>query len=264
MPADLTALLGALRAETGWLEGLLDRLDDAGWQRATPAPGWRIQDQIAHLAFFDEAATTALVDPERFVAEAQAAAAEPVGVVDAIAQRFASRPASEVADWFRTARTAMIEAFENADASARVPWYGPAMSVASSLTARIMETWAHGQDVADALGVAHPVTPALEAVAHIGARARPNSFRANGLAVPDTEVRVELAAPDGSRWVFGDPVATEWVRGPALDFALVVTQRRHVDDTSLEAHGPVAVQWLRIAQAFAGPPGPGRAPGARP
>ena len=292
MPADLRALLDALASETAWLEGLLAPLDAADWQRVTPAPGWRIQDQIAHLAFFDEAATTALVDPERFRADAARAAteaaaaasaaaaaagaagaaaagnapgeAEAPGLVDAVTARFASLAPADVMAWFGRARSAMVEAFAGADPSARVPWYGPAMSVASSLTPRIMETWAHGQDVADALGAEHPVSAALDAVVHIGVRALPNSFRARGLAVPEVGIRVELVAPDRRRWDFGDSDATERVRGPAIDFALVVTQRRHVDDTALVADGPVAAQWLRIAQAFAGPPGAGRAPGARP
>jgi uncharacterized protein (TIGR03084 family) len=136
------------------------------------------------------------------------------------------------------------------------------MSVASSLTARIMETWAHGQDVFDALGIDHPVTPALRHVAYLGVRTVGFSFTANDRDAPDVGVAVDLVAPDGARWSFGDPEATDRVEGPALDFALVVTQRRHLDDTALVVVGPVATEWMRIAQAFAGPPGAGRAPAA--
>jgi uncharacterized protein (TIGR03084 family) len=135
------------------------------------------------------------------------------------------------------------------------------MSIASSITARIMETWAHGQDVADALGVERAPTDRLRHVAFIGARALANSYQARGLPVPDTPVRVELRAPGGAVWAFGPEGAADTVRGPALDFCLAVTQRRHLDDLDLELRGPVANEWLSIAQAFAGPPGPGRRPG---
>jgi len=145
-----------------------------------------------------------------------------------------------------------------------VPWYGPDMSVASLVSARLMETWAHGQDIVDALGVARVPTARLRHVCHLGLRAVPFSYTNRRLPVPDAPVRAELVAPDGSTWRLGDPGATDVVSGPALHLALLVTQRRHRDDTTLRAEGPVADGWLSIAQAFAGPPGPGRAPTRRP
>jgi uncharacterized protein (TIGR03084 family) len=135
------------------------------------------------------------------------------------------------------------------------------MSAVSSITARIMETWAHGQDVADALDVERVPTDRLRHVAFIGARALPNSYQARGLSVPTTPVVVELQAPSGETWTFGPEDATDRVRGPALDFCLAVTQRRHLHDLDLDLDGAVAREWLSIAQAFAGPPGPGRKPG---
>jgi uncharacterized protein (TIGR03084 family) len=124
-----------------------------------------------------------------------------------------------------------------------------------------METWAHGQDVADALGVTRVPSDRLRHVAHIGVGARTFSYLANGLEVPTELVRVELTAPGGTVWTWGPADAANRVNGPALDFCLVVTQRRHRDDTALEATGPLADQWLSIAQAFAGPPGGGRRAG---
>jgi uncharacterized protein (TIGR03084 family) len=124
-----------------------------------------------------------------------------------------------------------------------------------------METWAHGQDIVDGLGLTRPVTDRIEHVCHIGVRAFPNSYRANGRDVPDTPVRVELSGPSGQAWAWGEEDAGDMVRGPAFDFALVVTQRRHPADTKLDITGPVATEWMSIAQAFAGPPGEGRRPG---
>jgi uncharacterized protein (TIGR03084 family) len=127
-----------------------------------------------------------------------------------------------------------------------------------------METWAHGQDIADAVAQQRQPTRALRQVAHLSVRAFPNSFRARGRDVPDTEVRVELVAPDGEVWTWGPEGADNLVSGPALDFCLVATQRRHPDDTDIVATGPVAAEWITIAQAFAGPPGAGRQPGQFP
>jgi uncharacterized protein (TIGR03084 family) len=260
MPVDMPTLIADLEAETAELDRVLATIDDDGWLRETPAPGWRIHDQITHLAFFDRAARLAASDPAAFCAERDAVASDPVGVIELARREHASMPVPDVRDWFARERAELKATFAALGPSTRVPWYGPEMSAASSVTARIMETWAHGQDVADAVGVERAPTSALRQVAHIGVWAFPNSFRAHGLDVPDVVVRVELAAPDGTTWEWGDAAAVDRVRGPAVDFCLVAVQRRHVDDTALEVSGPVAAKWMQIAQAFAGPPGPGRAP----
>ncbi len=259
MPVDLMMLVKDLETETAELDRVLAGLDAHGWELPTPAPGWRIQEQIAHLAYFDEAATTAATDPDQFQRELIEALEDPDGITERISRRARAMSPAEVAAWFASARAAMIETFLALDASTRVPWYGPPMSVASSLTARIMETWAHGQDIFDARGESHPPTGALRHVAHIGVSTFGNSYVTRGLDVPDTRVFVDLRGPDGSVWTWGDPTADERVWGRAEDFALVVTQRRHVDDTELETQGSVAAEWMTIAQAFAGPPGAGRA-----
>jgi uncharacterized protein (TIGR03084 family) len=135
------------------------------------------------------------------------------------------------------------------------------MSAASMVTARLMETWAHGLDVTDALRSPPSVSGRLRHVAHIGVRTRDFAFRQHGLPPPDGEFRVELTAPDGDgTWTWGPEDAAQRITGPALDFCLRVTQRRHRDDLALEAVGADADRWLDLAQAFAGPPGPGRLP----
>ena len=128
-------------------------------------------------------------------------------------------------------------------------------------SARIMETWAHGQDVADALGITREPTQRLRHVAHIAVAARGYAFTMNGRQPPEVPIRVELVAPDGATWTWGPADAPERVSGPALDFCLLATRRRHRDDLSVKAKGANAEAWLDIAQAFAGPPGPGRRAG---
>lgn len=263
MPVDVGALIEDLDAETATLLAIIEPLNAAGWATPTPAPGWRVHEQVAHLAYFDEAATMAANDAAAFQREFEAAVADPDGITERISRRGREMEPAAVLEWFTTSRAAMRSTFLALDPSTRVPWYGPAMSIPSSLTARIMETWAHGQDIADGLGVPHPSTRALRQVAHIGVRTLANSFTARGLEVPEASVYVALVAPDGTEWAWGDAAATDRVEGDAIDFALVVTQRRHLDDTTLRITGPVATRWMSIAQAFAGPPGEGRAPSAR-
>ena len=142
----------------------------------------------------------------------------------------------------------------------KLPWYGPPMSAASMATARLMETWAHGNDVADALGARREPTARLRHVAHIGVRTRDFAYLVRQEPPPTEPFRVELTGPDGEVWTWGPADAAQRVTGPALDFCLLATQRVHRADTALVATGPDADQWLDIAQAFAGPPGDGREP----
>ena len=128
-------------------------------------------------------------------------------------------------------------------------------------TARLMETWAHGLDVADALGVRRRESPGLRDIAHLGIRTRDYAFAVNGLQPPTEEFRVELAAEDGEVWTWGPDEATQLVTGSAEAFCQVVTQRRDPADVGLVATGRDARRWLTIAQAFAGPPGRAAAAG---
>ena len=261
MPLDYRDLVSDLAAETADLRRLVSDLDDAGWRTATPAAGWTVGDQVSHLAFFDDAAVVSGTDPDRFAAEFGSTAAKGQLSADDIAEQYRNLSGVELLAWFDTARERLIATFAGLDPAKRLPWFGPPMSAASSVTARIMETWAHGQDVADALSVVRAPTARLRHVAHIGVRALPFSFAVNGLDVPEQSVRVELRL-GADTWSWGPPDAENRVTGPALDFCLLVTQRRNRADTSVRAVGPTADQWLDIAQAFAGPPGPGRPPGA--
>ncbi|HUZ56142.1 MAG TPA: TIGR03084 family metal-binding protein [Streptosporangiaceae bacterium] len=261
MPIDMRELADDLTAETTALRDMVAGLDETGWRTPTPAAGWTVADQISHLAFFDDAAIQSAADPEGFAAEMERAMT--VGELDPddLAERYRSLTGAELLAWFDASRHRLIKVFAELDPALRLPWFGLPMSAASSLTARIMETWAHGQDIADALGEVREPTSRLRHIAHIGVRALSFSFAVNGLEVPPEPVRVELTGPAGEPWTWGPEHAASRVTGPALDFCLLVTQRRHRDDTAVLAEGQVADQWLTVAQAFAGPPGEGRSPG---
>jgi len=125
-------------------------------------------------------------------------------------------------------------------------------------TGRLMETWAHGQAIADTLRVTRAPTDRLRHVVRIGVRARDFAFSVHQLPAPAEEFRVEVRSPGGELWTYGPEDAVQRVTGPALDFCLLVTRRAHRADLAVHAEGPDADRWLDIAQAFAGPPGTGR------
>jgi uncharacterized protein (TIGR03084 family) len=262
MGVAMNVLIGDLRAETADLERLLV---PGVWAVPTPADDWSVRDQITHLAWFDEAAVRAVTAPEAFRDEVRETLGKGLDA-DLLVRERRSMPDEEVLSWFGAARRRMIEVLSSADPAVRIPWYGPDMGAVSFTTARLMETWAHGQDVVDGLRAAgHDVerepTDRLRHVAEIGVRALPWSFAVHGRPRPDVPVRVELTLPGAAVWTAGPDAAADVVRGTALDFCLVVTQRRHPADVNLAVSGPVATEWISVAQAFAGPPGAGRRPG---
>ena len=251
-------MVADLRAESDDLDALVADLPAERWAAATPAPGWTIAHQIAHLLWTDRVALTAVTDEDGFAALLAEAANNPTGFVDAGAEELAALPADRLlADWRQTRARLHDELLTVADGR-KLPWFGPPMSAPSMATARLMETWAHGLDVADTLGVKRAATARLRSIAHIGVRTRDFAFSINGLTPPVAPFRVELRAPDGSVWDWGPDDAAQRVTGSAEDFCMLVTQRRPREDLDVTADGAEAEKWLSIAQAFAGPPGPGR------
>ncbi|MFF0186828.1 TIGR03084 family metal-binding protein [Streptomyces sp. NPDC005244] len=259
-PTPVTAVIDDLHHESEELDQLVAELDDTHWARDTPAPRWTIAHQIAHLTWTDRAALLAVTDPDAFADEVKKALAAPDTFVDHGADEGAAQPPARLLTTWRTGRTALETALRAAPPGTRFPWYGPPMSVASMATGRLMETWAHGQDIADTLGVQRQPTDRLRHVVRIGVRARDFAFAVHGLPAPTEEFRIELQSPTGDLWTHGPTDAPQRVTGPALDFCLLVTQRAHRTDLAVHAQGPDADHWLDIAQAFAGPPGPGRRP----
>ncbi|WP_231113830.1 TIGR03084 family metal-binding protein [Mycobacterium avium] len=235
---------------TEWLSGLAVEQ----WGLATPAVGWAIGDQVTHLAFFDDATLLAMRSPAEFRAFADTLMAEGMDFPDRIAESHRTLTPQAMLTWFIDSRADLLDRLSAQDPKARLPWFGPDMSTASCATARLMETWAHGRDVYDALGVEPPPSPGLRSIAHLGVSTFAFSHTVRGITVPDEPVYVELRSAAGELWSWGPSSAANRVHGPAEDFALVVTQRRHWTQTALVVEGPVATQWLDIAQAFAGAP----------
>ena len=259
--AGAAPIVDDLRAESDALDELVADLPAQRWTTATPAAGWTIAHQIAHLLWTDRVALIAVEDEPGFTAVLGAAAEDPSGFVDVAAEELAATPPGELlADW-RATRAALHDALLTVAEGRKLPWFGPPMSAASMATARLMETWAHGLDVADALGVTRAPTARLRSIAHIGVRTRDFAFAVHGLTPPAAPFHVKLSAPAGApddMWTWGPEDAEQRVTGSAEHFCMLVTQRRPRAALDVRAEGPDAEQWLGIAQAFAGPPGAGR------
>lgn len=256
MGVEIVELVRDLRAEAEVLRLLVEPLADADWLTPTPAPGWSIADQVIHLGLFDQRALWSMTDVERFADDLENLMSSRTD----IHQQERVRTHPNLLQWWVDGNDSLCASVQLLSPDTRCQWYGPSMSVASMVTARIMETWAHAHDIADALHAAVHPTLRLRHIAHIGVRARPFSYAAHRRELPVGEVSVRLNASDGTIWRWGDD-ASNSVTGDALDFCQVVTHRRHVSDANLEIKGELAHDWMSIAQAFAGPPGEGRQPG---
>ncbi|MHB8456921.1 MAG: TIGR03084 family metal-binding protein [Acidimicrobiales bacterium] len=256
----LNGLVSDLVAEHDALDSVVSQLPAPEWARPTPAEGWSVSDQISHLAYFDATASLALVAPERFADHKRALfAGETAAHADVALGRSASGERL-LATW-RAERAKFLRAAASSDPEIRVPWYGPEMSLPSFVTARLMETWAHGQDIRDAMGLGPSVSDRLRHICHIGVAARRYAYLVHGIEPDETPVRVEATSPSGQIWAWGPVGAPDRITGSALGLAFVFTQRRHRDDTDVRSDGPAAAEWLQIAQAFGGPAAPGRQPG---
>lgn len=259
MSASMDDVVDDLAAESAALRSLLVGLDEATWTTVTPSEPWTIADQIGHLAFFDGQATLSATDPDAFAESVDRQVAALHTDIASLHRRDRPSHGPGILAWWDEARAALVAALRGVDAETRLPWYGPPMRAQSAAAARLMETWAHGTDVAEALGTTLPVSDRLFWVADLGVRTFSFSFTNRGVDVPSGRVRVALRGPSGTTRVWNDE-QDDSITGPVEEFCLVVAQRRHVDDTHLVVEGAAAQAWMEIAQVFAGPPGPGRPP----
>lgn len=261
MPVAEQTVIDDLTAESLQIDELVGGLADDEWALPTPAPGWTIADQVAHLAFIFRLAGTAASDPEAFTAMTAAAKNDFDGAVNAALAGYRSlRPVGLVARW-QAERDAAIKALAAVPAGQVVPWLVNPLPPGILACAGIMELFAHGQDIADALGVGVERTDRIGHLVGFAVLTRDFGYQARGLAPPEDQFRFELTAPSGAIWEFGPADADQRVIGPAVDFCLLVTRRRHRADLAVTAAGEKADAWLDLAQAYRGPAGAGRTPG---
>ena len=260
MKSVLDTVLADLAIEAQRLDTIVAALGADGWRTPTPAAGWDVAAQIAHLAWTDEVAVVAATDKAAWDEIVTEALSDPDGYVHAEALAGTLVEPGELLLRWRAARGDLVEALRAQPEGQRIPWFGPPMSATSMATARFMETWAHSLDVHEALGIEPEVTDRIRHVAHLAVRTRDFAFATRGLAAPAEEFRIDLVSPSEDVWSYGPEDAAQTVTGSAYDLCLLATQRVHRDDTDLVASGADAETWLGIAQCFAGLPGEGRAP----
>jgi len=246
-----------LLAEQAELDEIVAGLEPEQWEHVTPSPGWTVRDQVGHLAYFDQMAALAITDPEAFEAhraELIATLNSPTSADDFTLSEARALSPAELLDHWRQARRLLADASAGLADDTRIDWYGPSMGSKSFLTARLMEAWAHGQDIADTVGAPHPPTDRLRHIAQLGFITRKWTYVNRGLEMPTGDVQLILTAPSGATWTWGPDGAESTVTGAAVDFCLVTSQRRNLDDTDLMVTGTQGRDWLEKAQLFAGPP----------
>ncbi len=249
-------LVNDLIAEQQVLDAIVSGLSAERWQTPSPAEGWLLRDCVAHLAEFDESAAR-VIETREFAVRGGAGRNDALSAGQAEMRGWST--ARLLASW-REARARLVAALLPLDPKERLPWAGPPMSARSFATARLMEAWSHGLDIHDAAGVSPIDADRLKHIAHLGYVTREFAYRTRGLTPSATPLHVELTAPSGAIWTWGPAGASDRISGPAGDFCRVVTQRLHWSDANLHTEGETAAEFLRVAQAFAGPPGSGRPP----
>jgi enediyne biosynthesis protein E11 len=254
-------VLTDLAAEGEALDKIVAGLDASQWALQTPAPGWTIKHQVAHMASIFRIAELAGSDPDAFVKLTAGADKDfDAAVFGLLAPYLATSPEDLLTRW-RSERDAAVTTLAALPPDQLVPWVARWLPVRVRACAGMMELFAHGQDIADTVGAHREFTDRIGHLGWFATRNRDFGYQIRGLTPPEAEFRYELTAPSGAVWEFGPADAEQRITGPAVDFCLLVTRRRHREDLAVRATGTVADDWLDIAQAYRGSPGPGRQPG---
>jgi len=236
-----------LAQEHAALDKIVKELSGSKWDMITPFYDWTIREEICHIAYFDDKASLAASDPDGFQTD-MLEILEGVTSVDAFLAKtvkdLMKLSPKALMDFWISERTKMIKTIDVLEPQDKIPWYGPPMTAESFVISRMMETWAHGQDIADALKIKRTPTERLKHIAHLGVKTFGWSYKNRGLEKPGEKVFVELKSPAGENWVWNQGQTENSITGSAEDFCLVVSQRRHIDDTRLQASGPIAREWM--------------------
>jgi len=258
--AEMQDVFTDLAVEGDELDAVVAGLSPGQWALPTPSPGWTVAHQVAHLAFIAHLAGLAAADPAAFEVAAAPARIDFQGTVDARLEEYLEAPVEQVLERWRAERTAAAAALAALPAGAMVPWLVTPLPAGVLAAAGMMELFGHGQDILDTLGLQRGDSDRIGHLVFFGTRTRDFGYLARGTTPPAEEFRFELTAPSGTLWGFGPEEAQQRISGPAGDFCLLVSRRRHRDDLALSATGADADHWLSIAQAYRGPAGEGRKP----
>lgn len=259
--SNLQQVVADLTLEAEEVDRMVADLEPARWELPTPAPNWTVRDQIAHLAFIFRLAGTAASDADAFQQLTASAGDDFDRAINTALQLYVGHSPRELLASWRDERDASIKALASARPGSLLPWLVRPIPPAVLGSAGIMELFAHGQDIADTLGIHRKPTSRLRHLVEFAVLTRDFGYQSRGIDPPDAEFRFEITGPAGEEWNFGPLDAPNRISGPAQDFCLLVTRRRHPEDLTVRATGAEAVKWLEIAQAYRGPAGHGRKPG---
>ena len=260
---DLHVQIEALQAEAADLYATLCEMPDHYWDAQTTFKQWTPWDVVAHLHMGDHQGLTTLNDPEKFLAFRAGLDSTGLSRVEYTREWIGALDGPTLRErWYETMQT-LCEAFLKADPDVRLTWSGPGMKPRMFITARQMETWAHGFEIYDLLKQPRTHHDRLHGIATLGVRTYGWTFANRKLDPPGEAPFVSLTSPSGQTWEWNTPQAQNYVKGDAVDFCHVVTQVRNVADVQLDVKGEAASAWMAIAQCFAGPVEVPPAPGSR-
>jgi uncharacterized protein (TIGR03084 family) len=256
-----TDVYADLKTEGEVLDKIVASLDPAQWDLQTPAPGWTIKHQVAHLSSTARLAGISASDPDLFAKVTVGADKDFDGAVAALLTPYLSSSPTDLLARWRAERDEAVKALSVLPPAQMVPWVARQIPASALTCAGLMELFAHGQDIADTIGVPREYTDRIGHLTWFGTRNRDFGYLVRGLTPPEVEFRYEFTAPSGIRWEFGPADAENRITGPAVDFCMLITRRRNRADLAIQATGAEANRWVDIAQAYRGSPGPGREPG---
>jgi uncharacterized protein (TIGR03084 family) len=251
--------------ESEALHTLVSSLSNADFETPTQFKRWTINNIIRHLHVWNIAADLALSDEAafgEFIAKMMAGV-RGGRLPDFEADYLGGLSGHDLVAAWTDQYSAMTPRFAAADPKHRVKWVGPDMSVISSITARLMETWSHAQAIYDVLGVDRIDAQHIGNIVRLGVNTYGFTWKNRRQEPPGPMPQLSLTSPSGAIWEYGEASDSGMISGSATEFCQVVTQCRNIADTSLAVSGDVAHQWMAVAQCFAGPPQDPPAPGTR-
>ncbi len=260
---NLVTIVDDLKAEGEELYRILETMSVDDWKVETTFKGWTPFDVITHLHMSDHMALTTIKSPEAFKQIMRKMRSSGLNSKDFGRSWIGQCDAETLLEKWSATLNELCEKFLALDPEQRITWAGPSMRPRMFITARQMETWAHGQEIFDFLRADREPTERLKNIAEIGVRTFGWSFSNRQLSIPSTIPFISLKAPNGKTWEWNEDNNPNKITGSALDFCQVVTQVRNIRDTALKVEGGIAKTWMAIAQCFAGPPEDPPAPGSR-
>jgi len=245
-----------LADEYAELDAMVTDLEQNEWNQKTPYFNWTIKDEISHISYFDSMGLLAISDSQVFemsTKEMLRQLPDESNRMEMINAACGDMSTQKLLTSWRKNRDELIANLRLRKPEDKIPWYELQISPKNLIISRIMETWAHAQDVADTLGIQRIATDRLKYIADLGVSTLESSFTIHQKEAPEESVFIELTGPSGATWSWGPEDAENSVKGSAEEFCLVVTQRRNITDTKLHVEGNTASEWMSIAQAFTGP-----------